>query len=63
MVPVANNYLHFVLYYRHSDQLSPSDIVACEETACYFDMPEVTTVEEKGAKKVIISSTGHEHSR
>ena len=44
----------------YKDELN---IVAADETACWFDMALSKTVEQKGSKTVKVKTTGHEKSR
>lgn len=58
-----------VAFQRHVIALRKSHDYLCgqmgngDETAVYFDMPSNTTVEEKGAKSVIVRTTGNEKVR
>lgn len=38
------------------------NIINMDETSCTFDMPRKRTTEKKGAKEVVITTTGHEKS-
>lgn len=56
----------FVLYIRqmrNRNNYSLKNIVNCDETAVWLDMPSNTTVDERGAKEINVKTTGHEKTR
>lgn len=48
---------------RIRENYDPSHIVAADETACWLDAVGETTLEETGAKEVMLRTTGHEKGR
>ena len=53
----------FVRKLRLKNLVQPSDIIAMDETAVWFDMIGNSTVEHKGARTIALKTTGHEKSR
>ena len=57
------NFLSFVRE-RHEDlKLKDNVIIACDETAIWYDAISKSTVEEKVCKEVSARSTGHSKNR
>ncbi len=48
---------------RLAHKYSPSSIIGCDETPCWFEPAASTTVEARGAKSVTIKTTGHDKMR
>ncbi|KAL2099474.1 hypothetical protein ACEWY4_003868 [Coilia grayii] len=55
--------VNFITYVNHKiaeKKMKDSDVIAMDETACWFDMPGQTTVDTVGVKSVTLKTTGHE---
>jgi hypothetical protein len=63
MIKKMVSFVRFVERAREKTQATPSEIIAMDETAVWFDMVGETTVHSTGAKSISIKSTGHEKSR
>ena len=53
----------FVIKSRRKENYELVHIGNMDETPVWFDMPSARTVNEKGAKTVLVNTTGHEKSR
>ena len=54
------SYILYVLRFEEKNKYNLSQIIAMDETAVWHDMISNTTVTEKGAKSVVLKTTGHE---
>ncbi|EFO94061.1 hypothetical protein CRE_27869 [Caenorhabditis remanei] len=53
--------INFILYIeKRMSEKKYSFVYACDETAVYLDFSKSLTVEERGAKQVSVTSTGHD---
>ena len=57
------NFLCFVRQRREDLKLEDNMIIACNETAVWYDAISKSTAEEKGCKEVSVRSTGHVKNR
>ena len=57
------DFLAYVRSIRTLHNISDNDIIACDETAIWYDAASKSTVEKKGAKEVTVRSTGHTKNR
>ena len=62
---IIEKLVSYILYIRRmkKKQYDLSQIIAMDETAVWHDMLSNTTVTNKGAKSVVLKTTGHEKSR
>lgn len=63
MIEKMVSFVLFMERNRKRIKATPSDILAMDETAVWFDMVGETTVADKGAKSIPVKSTGHEKAR
>lgn len=56
-------YQKYVINLRKKNEYLMSQIGNADQTPVYFDMPSSVTVDVKGAKSVLVKSTGNEKSR
>lgn len=56
-------YQRYVISLRRKNNYLLGQIGNADETAVYFDMPQSTTIADKGSRSVIIKSTGNEKLR
>jgi hypothetical protein len=61
-VELQNSFLSYILYQRKENQYPLSLIGNMDETPLSFNLPNSTTIEQRGTKTVSILSTGHERS-
>ena len=57
------NFILFIRKQRVATKYDLGSIIACDETAVWLDSVSDTTIDTKGAKQVLVKSTGHEKSR
>ena len=57
------SYILYIRCMKEKKQYDLSQIIAMDETAVWHDMLSNTTVTNKGAKSVVLKTTGHEKSR
>ena len=61
-VGLQSEFLSYVLFRRRENQYPLSLIANMDETPMSFNLPNNTTVEQRGTKTISILSTGHERS-
>ena len=61
-IELQNQFLSYVLFRRKEHQYPLSLIANMDETPMAFNLPNNTTVEQRGTRTVSILSTGHERS-
>uniref|UniRef100_U9UQZ1 HTH CENPB-type domain-containing protein n=1 Tax=Rhizophagus irregularis (strain DAOM 181602 / DAOM 197198 / MUCL 43194) TaxID=747089 RepID=U9UQZ1_RHIID len=61
-VGLQSEFLSYVLFRRREHQYPLSLIANMDETPMSFNLPNNTTVEQRGTKTILILSTGHERS-
>lgn len=57
------NFVLFIRKQRLANNYDLSSIIAADETAVWLDCVSDTTIETKGARQVVVKSTGHEKVR
>ena len=57
------NFLCFIRQRREDLKMEDNMIIACDETAIWYDAISKSTVEEKGCEEVFVRSTGHAKNR
>ena len=63
---IIDKVISYILYVRQLKQRNNYDldcIIAMDETAVWHEMISNTTVTDKGAKPVVLKTTGHEKSK
>ena len=60
VIPKLVTYIMRLRKLQKAHGFDASNIVAMDETACWFDMQSDTTVDVRGARSVALKTTGHE---
>ena len=59
-IPKLVSYILHLRKLQVAHKYQVADVIAMDETACWFDMPSDTTVDVTGARSVPLKTTGHE---
>src|SRR6266496_2452486 len=60
LIEIQNIFLSYIMYLRIHNKYPLKYISNMDETPMWFDLPNNTTINQKGAKTVNICTTGHE---